>query len=287
MTVSIRRRGPIFGSLALLLLLPWSLSGIEPGYKAFAIYTASSPSSSRDTTWKPGDGVTLEVSGMTWLGPDRIGVAVRKGEVWFIDGVLGDDPAKITYHRFASGLHEPLGLLQDGDGYLVVQRTEMTRLRDTDGDGVADEYLTAARGWNVSGNYHGYAYGPERDGRGNLWVTTNVDMGERANNPAPWRGWALIANPDGSVSPMAAGLRSPCGMGVNLAGDMFVSDQQGTWVPTTPIHHLKKGVFFTNPEGIAAQEAPGSPLKLSQPIPEGKTYAEAVRALPEMAPPAV
>lgn len=287
MTVSIRRRGPIFGSLALLLLLPWSLSGIEPGYKAFDIYTASSPSSSRDTTWKPGDGVTLEVSGMTWLGPDRIGVAVRKGEVWFIDGVLGDDPAKITYHRFASGLHEPLGLLQDGDGYLVVQRTEMTRLRDTDGDGVADEYLTAARGWNVSGNYHGYAYGPERDGRGNLWVTTNVDMGERANNPAPWRGWALIANPDGSVSPMAAGLRSPCGMGVNLAGDMFVSDQQGTWVPTTPIHHLKKGVFFTNPEGIAAQEAPGSPLKLSQPIPAGKTYAEAVRALPEMAPPAV
>jgi glucose/arabinose dehydrogenase len=269
------------------LCLPCYLGAIEPGYEVFDIYTASSPSSSRDATWKPGDGVTLEVSGLAWVGPDRIGVSIRKGEVWFIDGVLGDDPAKIAYHRFASGLHEPLGLLADGDGYLVVQRTEMTRLRDSDGDGSADEYLTAARGWNVSGNYHGYAYGPERDGQGRLWITTNVDMGDRANNAAPWHGWALTANADGSVSPMAAGLRSPCGLGVNLAGNMFVTDQQGTWVAATPIHHLRKGVFFTNPEGIAAQDSPGSPLKLSRPVPEGKTYPEAVRALPEMAPAAV
>ena len=52
---------------------------------------------------------------------------------------------------------------------------------DQNGDGVADEYLTAARGWNVSGSYHGYAYGPKRDGLGNLWVALNLDMGERAD----------------------------------------------------------------------------------------------------------
>lgn len=275
------------GAAVLLLLSAGPLAAIEPGYEALDIYTALSPSSSRDTTWKPGDGVTLEVSGLAWIGPDRVAVAVRKGEVWFIDGVLGEDPKQMTYHRFASGLHEPLGLLPDGDGFLVVQRTEMTRLRDTDGDGIADEYLTAARGWNVSGNYHGYAYGPERDGSGRLWITTNVDMGDRANNAAPWHGWALTANADGTVTPMAAGLRSPCGMGANLAGDLFVTDQQGTWVAATPIHHLRRGVFYTNPEGIAAQESPGSPLRLSAPVPEGKTYAEAVRALPEMAPAAV
>jgi hypothetical protein len=126
------------------------LIAIEPGYLALDLYTASSPSSSRDATWKPGDGVTLEVSGMAWIGPDRLGVTIRKGEVWFLDGVLGDDPSKIRYHRFASGLHEPLGLLPDGDSFLVVQRTEMTRLRDLNGDDVADQYLTAAKGWNVT-----------------------------------------------------------------------------------------------------------------------------------------
>jgi hypothetical protein len=272
---------------ATLVFVPLALAAIEPGYESFEIYTASSPSSSRDTTWKPGDGVTLEVSGLTWIGPDRLGVTVRKGEVWFIDGVLGEDRSKIAYQRFANGLHEPLGLLQDGKDFLVVQRTEMTRLQDADGDGVADAYLTAARGWNVSGNYHGYAYGPERDGKGDLWVTLNLDMGERANNAAAWRGWAMTVGHQGQMVPMAAGLRSPCGLGVDLAGEMFVTDQQGTWVAATPIHHLRKGVFYTNQESVETMKLPESPVKVAGPLPKDCSYAEAVRALPQMAPAAV
>ena len=271
-------------AIAPTLLLATPALAIEPGYEVFDVMTASSASSnSRDANWKPGDGITLEVSGMAWIGPDRLGVVIRKGEVWFLDGVLGDDPEKVQYQLFASGLHEPMGLLKDGDSYLVVQRSEVTRLRDTDGDDVADEYLTAARGWNVSGNYHGYAYGPERDGKGNLWVSLNVDMGPLAKNSAPWRGWALTMDENGRLIPQAAGMRSPCGLGANLEGDMFVSDQQGTWVPATPIHHLRRGVFFTNPEGIASQDLPNSPLKLSAPVPENVPYPEALKKLPEMA----
>ena len=271
-------------AIAPTLLLATPALAIEPGYEVFDVMTASSASSnSRDANWKPGDGITLEVSGMAWIGPDRLGVVIRKGEVWFLDGVLGDDPEKVQYQLFASGLHEPMGLLKDGDSYLVVQRSEVTRLRDTDGDDVADEYLTAARGWNVSGNYHGYAYGPERDGKGNLWVSLNVDMGPLAKNSAPWRGWALTMGKNGKLIPQAAGMRSPCGLGSNLEGDMFVSDQQGTWVPATPIHHLRRGVFFTNPEGIASQDLPNSPLKLSAPVPENVPYPEALKKLPEMA----
>jgi hypothetical protein len=152
---------------------------------------------------------------------------------------------------------------------------------------VADQYLTAAKGWNVSGAYHGYAYGPERDGAGNLWVTLNLDMGDHSDNTKGWRGWALIADRDGQIHPQAAGLRSPSGLGANLDGDLFVTDQQGTWVPATPIHHVRKGVFYTNPEGIASQNLPGSPLKLSREVPRNVLYPEAVRALPEMAPAAV
>lgn len=271
---------------ALVLAPIWS-SAIEPGYELLDILSASAPSSSRDKDWKPGDGITLEVSGMDWIGPDRLGVVVRKGDVWFVDGVLGGDPAKMTFHRFASGLHEPLGLLKDGDSFLVVQRAEMTRLRDVDGDDVADEYLTAGQGWGVSGNYHGYAYGPARDGRGDVWVSLNVDMGPRANNEGPWRGWAGTIGEDGMLLPQAAGMRSPCGLGANWEGDMFVSDQQGTWVPATPIHHLRRGVFFTNPEGIASQSRPESPLQLSAEVPENLPYPEALARLPEMVPPAV
>jgi len=157
------------------------LSAAEPGYERFDIISAATATDSRDKNWKPGKGLVLEVSGMCWIGPDRLGVAIRKGEVWIIDGVLGNDPNAIKYQLFASGLQEPLGLLPDGDGYLVVRRTEMTRLRDTNGDGVADEYLTAARAGMSQVPITGYAFGPERDGAGNLWVTLNLDMGDHSD----------------------------------------------------------------------------------------------------------
>lgn len=257
------------------------------GYVVQNILTGSSPTSSRSAAWKPGDGLTLEVSGMDFMADGKLAVAIRKGEVWLLDGVLGAAADQVRYSLFASGLHEPLGVLRDGDSLLVTQRTEVTRLRDTNGDGVADEYLTAGRGWNVSGAYHGYAYGPKRDGRGNLWVALNLDMGERSNNKAAWRGWSGIIGPDGGFVPMVAGLRSPCGLGANSAGDMFGVDQQGTWIPSTPIYHLRKGAFFLNPDGIPSQQLPDSPLKLSAPVPNKVPYPEALQALPEMKPPAV
>ena len=170
------------------LLAAASLSAAS--YDIADILTASTVLDTRAKDWKPGDGLALEVSGMDWTADGKLALSIRKGEVWVLDGVLDAKPNKVSYKLFASGLHEPLGLLRDGKDLLVTQRTETTRLRDTNGDGVADEYLTAGAGWNVSGAYHGYAYGPKRDGLGQLWVTLNVDMGDHANNMAPWRlGW--------------------------------------------------------------------------------------------------
>jgi glucose/arabinose dehydrogenase len=271
--------------LTVLVAASLRLAATE-GYEIQTILAGSSPTSSRNANWKPGDGLTLEVSGMDFMADGKLAVAIRKGEVWLLDGVLGP-PEQVRYTLFASGLHEPLGVLRDGDSLLVTQRTEVTRLRDTNGDGAADEYLTAARGWNVSGAYHGYAYGPKRDGVGRLWVALNLDMGERSDNKAAWRGWAGLMGPDRAFVPMSAGLRSPCGLGANAAGDMFCVDQQGTWIPATPIYHLRQGTFFLNPEGIASQARPESPLRLSAPVPNKVPYPDALRAVPEMVPPAV
>ncbi len=273
--------------LAIAGLLATRALAAESAYEIINIFTANSPSASRSADWKPGDGLALEVTGMDWTADGKLAVAVRKGEVWLLEGVLDGDPAKVTYKRFAAGLHEPLGLLRDNNSLLVAQRTEVTRLRDTDGDGVADEYLTLGRGWNVSGAYHAYTYGPKRDGRGHLWVTLNLDMGDRSDNKSGWRGWGGVLKPNGDFKPMVAGMRSPCGLGANLAGDMFCVDQQGTWIMTTPIYHLRKGVFFLNQEGIGSQDLPGSPLKLAANLPNKVPYPEAVRAMPQMRPPAV
>jgi hypothetical protein len=269
-------------------LLAFPLAAADPpAYEVVEILTASAPTDSRSKEWKPGDGVTLEVSGLEWIDPDRLAVAIRKGEVWFLDGVLGDDVSKVAYHRFATGLHEPLGLLKDGDDLLVCQRGEVTRLRDTDGDGVADEYLTEGDGWGVTGNYHEYAYGPARDGQGNLWVTLNLGMGDLSDNTKGWRGWGGILGEDGRFQPKALGMRSPSGLGANLAGDLFFSDQQGTWIPATPIYHLRPGVFYGNQESLASLDSPEAPFALTKPPTPNQPYHKALAESPEFVPPAV
>lgn len=272
---------------SLLFLLVPLLVKAEADYTLTDLLTASTTTNSRSTEWKPGQGITLEVSGMDWLADGRLAVAIRKGEVWIVGNPHAEKAADVTFKLFASGLHEPLGLRVDGDSLLVTQRTEVTRLRDVNDDGIADEYLSESAGWNVSGAYHAYAYGPKKDREGNDWMTLNLDMGDHTDNTKGWRGWAVIKGPNGSIIPMMAGFRSPCGLGSNREGDMFTVDQQGTWVPATPVFHLRKGVFALNPEGIDSQNLPGSPLKLAGPVPNKVPYPEALKAVPQMVPPAL
>lgn len=278
--------------IALFLLAGLGLGSLlraedKPAYEVFELLTSSSPNDSRSKDWKPGDGLALEVSGMEWLGPDRLAVAIRKGEVWFIDGALSKNRAEIKYHLFASGLHEPLGLTRDGDDLLVAQRSEVTRLQDRDHDGIADAYLTEADGWAVTGNYHAYTYGPERDGAGQLWVTLNLGIGELSDNSAGWHGWGGIIGTDGKFLPQSLGMRSPSGLGPNREGEMFFSDQQGTWIPATPIYHLRPGVFYGNQESLGSLEKPGAPFQMTKVPTANVPYPEALASSPEFVPPAV
>lgn len=258
----------------------------KASYERFAVLTSDAATHSRSTSWKPGEGLPLEVSGMEWMG-ESLAVSVRKGDVWLIDNVLSNDRDKIKFRRFASGLHEPLGLLRDGKDLLVSQRAEITRLQDRDGDGVADAYLTECDGWNVSGNYHAYVYGPEVDGAGNRWVTLNLGMGKLANNKIGWRGWGGIIGEQGQFVPQALGMRSPSGLGANLAGDMFFSDQQGTWIPATPIYHLRPGVFYGNQESLPSLDLPEAPFKMTKVPQPNQLYGKALASSPEFVPPAV
>ena len=270
-------------------------------YKIVTISTSSAVTDSRSKFWKPApDELTLEVSGIASMPDGRLAVAIRKGEVWLLSNVYDDPPANVGYHRFASALHEPLGLIRHNDAFYTVQRTELTKLVDVDGDDVCDQYLSAAKGWGVTGNYHEYAYGPELDGKGNMWLTLNIGMGLKADHQkrlithpslkvsqARWRGWGMIAKPDGVLEPMCAGMRSPSGLGANLAGDMFYTDQQGNWVGTNTLHHMRRGAFFHHIDALASAELPGSPLKGIDSIPSGLPFPEATKRFKALKPPAV
>lgn len=286
--------------IALLLLPLWLAGSTEAAnptastredayYRVIDLASTGTQRHSRDSDWHPGRGIPLEVSGLAVLDGDRIAVAIRKGEVWILNRAYGD-PAQIDYQLFASGLDEPLGLLRDGGDLLTVQRTELTRLRDVDGDGAADAYLTEAKGWAVTGNYHGYAYGPIRDGRGRLWITLNLDLG-KGDNSLPWHGWGLTVRPDGGLQPMCAGMRSPCGLGTDAEGEPFFTDQQGEWIPANSLHHLVEGAFYGNPVGLEPAWRDASllgemPRDIAQRL-NGLPYPEALKIHPALRPPAV
>ena len=229
----------------------------------------------------------LEVGGMALRDDGTLALAIRKGEVWILENPEAPNGEKPHFRRFASGLHEPLGLAaKDGDLYLT-QRTEVTRLRDRDGDGIADEYWTVANGWGVSGNYHEYAYGPQFDLDGNLWVTLNARIGRGIVDDSAWRGWSLKIAPDGSWQPVSGGLRSPCGLGRNREGDVFCVDHQGNWVPTCSLIHLQPGVFHGHADALAHCTRPGATFKHPGTIPPDLTVAQASGRVPSFRLPAV
>src|SRR5207237_10262553 len=117
-----------------------------------------------------------------------------------------DDPEKVQYKLFATGLHEALGLSVVGKDVYVVQRPELTKLVDTDGDDVADDYTTVCDKWGVSGDYHEFAFGPARDRAGNFFITLNVGFGGGHQSKAPWRGWCGKVTAKGELVPAATGL---------------------------------------------------------------------------------
>lgn len=234
------------------------------------------------------EGIKLEASGLALMPDGRLAVASRRGEVWIIDHPQADPskPEQAGFHRFASGMHEVLGLDWHDGALYAAQRSEVTRLRDTDGDDVADEYLTAAKGWGVSGNYHEYAYGPVFDPRGTMWIALNATMGAPVKMPGqratefPWRGWAMTMQPGGRLEPLCAGLRSPSGIGLNAEGDVFCTDQQGNWWGTNPLLHLSKGAFFGHGGSVEDTRRPESPVRDPGKLPQGITVVEAATRIP-------
>ncbi|MDP6369731.1 MAG: hypothetical protein QF615_08985, partial [Planctomycetota bacterium] len=183
------------------------------------------------------DDELIEVGGLAFLADGRPLVATRRGDVFLIEGAYGEPPLDARFMRFAEGLHEPLGLAarQDADGEAVytVQRGELTRLMDRDGDDRADLYQTFCDDWGVSGNYHEFAFGPKFDGDGNAWVTLNVGFcGALGKAVVPWRGWAVKISPAGVLTPVCDGLRSPNGIGQWTDGEMFYLDNQGDFIAT-------------------------------------------------------
>lgn len=208
------------------------------------------------------EGDLLEVGGLCTLPNGSLAVTTRRGDVFLVENPSGPKP---FFRKFASGMHEVLGVVYKDGSLYCAQRGELTKLTDTNNDGKADSYETVFA-WPISGNYHEYSFGPKIAPDGKFFVTLNLgfpDVWWHPQSFVPWRGWTLKIGEDGSVEPWAAGMRSPCGISM-IDDELFYTDNQGDWVGSGSIMQVKKGAFMGHPASLVWTGMPGSPLKLKQ-----------------------
>lgn len=235
------------------------------------------------------DNVKLEVGGIAVMPDGRIAASTRRGEIWIIQNAYGN--GQPHFSRFASGLHEVLGLAYRDGAFYCTQRGELTKIEDKNGDGIADSY-TPITLFQLSGNYHEYAYGPVFDKNGDMYVTLNVAwVGDHGDGLGKWHGWLIKVKPDGTQEPTATGLRSPAGFMVNSNNDVFYAENQGDWVGSGRVTHLEKGDFAGNAGGLNWTKEPESPLRLTKEdlkqVDNGEPMYEAAKKIKELKLPAV
>jgi len=200
----------------------------------------------------------------------HIGLAAQTGGVVEL---VEDDSGRVTEKKVAGDLNRPYGLYA-GDDYLLVSRSgqqtsfkdgkasysdtgAVTRLSDTDGDGVMDYYhdivpgLPGAQGPDPLHQNNALALGED----GTLYFTTANHADSRP--VVDERAGAIMkaSGPDFSeVEVFATGLRNPFGLAFAADGQLFATDNdaQGGIVGGNPgdkLLRVKQGDFFGHPFG--------------------------------------
>ena len=201
------------------------------------------------------DGTTAAVS--TW-----------SGDVWIVSGI-DDKLDHVKWKRFATGLHQPLGLKIVDDVVYTVGHDQITRLIDLDKDGEADFYECFNNDWELTTAFHAFAFDLHTDAAGNFYFAFGSPVhagGGGFQKITNSHGTLFKVSKDGSkIEPYATGLRAPNGMSVSPTGQVTVGDNEGSWVPTSPLHWVKPGMFLGVPDSAhgAKVEQPKPLLWLS------------------------
>ncbi len=207
----------------------------------------------------------FEALGIALADDGTIVVATRTAGIWRL---VKDKSGKSEWQLFAEGTFDSLGVVvEDKKGLTVVagQKAELTRISDTNGDGIADSYETLFDAHSYHGNYHSYMHGPVRGADGAYYISINLADGSDGSaynaggkymgSGGGFAGWNIRVEPDNKNSiakftPWANGLRSPAGMALSPDGRLWYSDNQGEYVGTSKIFVLEHNKFYGHPSSL-------------------------------------
>jgi mono/diheme cytochrome c family protein len=210
----------------------------------------------------------VRAADLDFFSDGRAAVVTFEGDVWIVSGI-DRGLEKLEWKRFASGLYESLNVAVVRDTVYVYDRQGIVRLRDVNGDGEADAYENFTNLTHQSGESREFPLGMAARPNGGFYVAIGgaLDLGPKTS-PAIMQGFRAGSSQSGTVQEVSAdgrgirtfasGLREPI-IGLDpRTGVIASSDQQGNFVPSTPIFLLKDGGFYGVP-ATAHRETPPPP----------------------------
>ncbi|MCH1510826.1 MAG: hypothetical protein L7T84_16595, partial [Akkermansiaceae bacterium] len=211
--------------------------GETPSGSAYAVDTFTVPF---DNPWK----VVMQLTGIGFLETGEALVSNLVGDVWKVSGLNGD-LGKVIWSRYATGFNQPIGIHVDKDGIFVLDRGQIYRLQDENGDGEVDYYENYAHDFGGYDRSHTHTFGLHRTSDGAFHFTQRESI--------------LRTGPDRKTTLQAGGVRN-C-MGIGGSKDYFwVAPQEGTWTPASAIIEVNKGEFYGLPSSSVRGGAIAPPL---------------------------
>ncbi len=105
------------------------------------------------------------------------------GDVWVVSGI-DHECSELTWKRFATGLNNPMGVkIVDGIVY-TIDRSQITKLVDLNGDGEADFYQNFNNDCTLTANFHEMAFDLQTDSQGNFYFSKSSAIWRRLSG---WR----------------------------------------------------------------------------------------------------
>ncbi|MDB5049063.1 MAG: hypothetical protein JWO30_2134 [Fibrobacteres bacterium] len=166
--------------------------------------------------------------------------------VFLVTGATGTGAIQVA--KIASDFRQPSGVNVVNDKIYVSDRDAFYSIPNN--SAVADPAgnRTKILSWPMGSKWHQWIFTPVYSGgkfyapySGSIRVGGPSDVAASSD----WSGAFLSWDPDGkNLAKFAGGLRSPNGAGINDAGEMFVVDNQGSWLPTCTFMHMKQNRFY-------------------------------------------
>ena len=193
---------------------------------------------------------------------DGTGVVITlDGDVWLVRG-LQDGSTTARWRRFTSGLHEPLTVAIRDDQIYAFDRNGIWRLRDTNGDGEADRHELFSNAFAQTADMREFPSTIRPAPNGEFVIAKG---GQEATTIGKHNGSVLRISSDGrSATVLGYGLRQP-NISVNpRTGLVISSDQQGHYIPTTPLHIVRDRQFY----GFLSDKLPREvyPAPIAEPL---------------------